>query len=83
MSNTRRYVTPGWGPGHHRWIFGPMTEKFQHRDRPPMHLKSPGRFCKMGRKSRYKLRAEIENLRDSEARIDAEEEKIGRPDNGA
>lgn len=32
MSDTKRHVTPGWGPGHKDWSFGPMTEKYQSRD---------------------------------------------------
>ena len=72
MSDTRRDVIPGWNPTHPRWSFGPMTEKFQHKDRPPMHLKAPGRFCKNGRNSRHNLLAKIDNLRATEALSDVE-----------
>lgn len=44
-----------------------MTEKFQHKDRPPQHMKAPGRFNKNGRNSRHNLLAKIDNLRATEA----------------
>lgn len=68
MSDTTRWTTPGWGPDSARWPFGPMTPKMQRRDRPPRHMKAPGRFCKNGRNSRVNLLAKNDALRDAEAR---------------
>jgi len=43
MSDTRESITPGWGPRHPRWPFGPMTEKQQAREKRPHAMRAPRR----------------------------------------
>lgn len=79
MSDTRRDIQPNWGPGNSRWettmvVIGhgddPRTDKYRHRDRPPAHMKSPGRFTKGCRNCRLNLAAKNDALRLHEALAD-------------
>lgn len=71
MSNTIRPThQPGWNPTHPRWTHGPMTQKFQERDKKGGLGKNGGKHHKFMNgigNSRYNLAQKIEALRAKEA----------------
>lgn len=69
MSGTQRHITPGWDPDHKNWSFGPMTEKYQSRDKSDgLNKQSKNkRFSKDGKNSYYNLSEKINQLRMKES----------------
>jgi len=67
MSDTERYVRPGWGPGHPQWYFGFVSDKFLHKDRRGLHLKGPGKFTNHCKNCWFNLRHKNEDLQKKEA----------------
>ncbi|RTL25017.1 MAG: hypothetical protein EKK55_10470 [Rhodocyclaceae bacterium] len=60
MSDTRVSCTPGWGPQHPRWPFGPMTAKRQAREKRTHAERAPRaereRFSRHGPLPEAKIR---------------------------
>lgn len=66
MSDTRRYITPGWNPSHPNWHYDEMTEKHQARDKSAHKSTKNHRFSKGIRNSKYNLEQKIDDLKFKE-----------------
>lgn len=66
MSDTRRYVQPGWGPSHPKWYGSEISPKEQARDHRGVSLKKTHRFSNYGRNTRYNLQRKNEALAERE-----------------
>jgi len=75
MSDTRRYVQPGWNPDHPSWPFGDISPKEQQRDRS-----NSGRHRNRGKRHAftngvrnclYNLKRKVDALRLREEMNDA------------
>ena len=79
MSDTKRWVKPGWGPSHPDWRYGPMTDKHQQKDRSePQSQRRRRRFRKGARNSRHNLSQKNEGL-SAAAEHDLANERYATP----
>lgn len=70
MSDTRRWVQPGWSPVHRRWseLLGNPTPKHQARDHRGLNRRGKRtRFTKGIRASSYVLREKLAERRGRES----------------
>ena len=66
MSNTYRFIEPGWGPKDPQWParLGNPTEKMQKKDRRSRQHKKHNRFSKYGGIDRKQRQEELREKED-------------------
>jgi hypothetical protein len=68
MSDTRRWVQPGWGPDHPAWHYPDVkTVKHQSRDRRSRQARKNHKFIKGLKNSRHNLQRKLEQLQLKES----------------